>query len=60
MNNITTVEIEKELHLKVRDLADNSGMKVKKLVAYLLEEGMKEFRKKYAGLMKGEVKTTGI
>ena len=27
-------------------------MKVKKLVAYLLEEGMKEFRKKYAGLVK--------
>ena len=52
MNNITTVEIEKELHLKLRELADSSGMKVKKLVAYLLEEGMKEFRKKYAGLVK--------
>lgn len=52
MNNITTVEIEKELHVKLRTLADNSGMKVKKLVAYLLEEGMKEFRKKYAGLVK--------
>ncbi len=27
-------------------------MKVKKLVAYLLEEGMKEFREDYAGLVK--------
>ena len=59
MNNITTVEIEKELHLKLRALADNSGMKVKKLVAYLLEEGMKEFRKKYSGLVK-EVKGDGV
>lgn len=49
---ITTLEVDKELHLKVRDLAKASGMKVKKLVAYLLEEGMKEFRKKYAGLLR--------
>ena len=49
---ITTVEVDKELHLKVSELARASGMKVKKLVAYLLEEGMKEFRKKYAGLVK--------
>ena len=48
---ITTVEVDKELHLKVSELARASGMKVKKLVAYLLEEGMKEFRKKYAGLL---------
>ena len=52
MCKITTVEIEKELHLKIRALSDASGMKVKKLVAYLLEEGMKEFRKDYAGLVK--------
>ena len=55
MSTITTVELEKELHLRLRKLADDSGLKVKKLVAYLLEEGMKEFRKKYAGLVK-EVK----
>ncbi len=30
----------------------NSSMKVNKLVAYLLEEGIKEFRKDYAGLVK--------
>ncbi len=49
---ITTVEVDKELHLKVSELAKASGMKVKKLVAYLLEEGIKEFRKKYAGLVR--------
>ena len=30
MCKITTVEIEKELHLKIRELSDASGMKVKK------------------------------
>ena len=49
---ITTVEVDKELHLKVSELAKASGMKVKKLVAYLLEEGMKRFREDYAGLVK--------
>ena len=52
MCKVTTLEVDKELHLKVSELARASGMKVKKLVAYLLEEGMKEFRKDYAGLVK--------
>ena len=52
MEKITTVELDKGLHLKLRDLAKCSGMKVKNLVAYLLDEGMKEFRKKYAGLLR--------
>ena len=52
MCKITTLEVEKELHLRVSELARASGMKVKKLVAYLLDEGMKEFKKKYAGLVR--------
>ena len=54
-SKVTTVELNKELHEKLRDLAKRSGMKVKNLVAYAITYGLVKFRVEHAGLL-GEEK----
>ena len=47
----TTVELNKELHEKVRDYAKRSGVKIKKLIAYAIEDGLVRFRIDFASVL---------
>jgi len=47
----TTVELNKELHEKVRDLAKRSGVKIKKVIAYAIEHGLIKFRIDFARVL---------
>ena len=49
---ITTVEVEKNLHTEIRELSDSTGIEVRRLVAILIEDGMKQFKERFEGLIR--------